>query len=196
MDMYPTCVRPTMAEDLVEKARAFVRSYRAYGFFRQAADEAGERAAVARIVEAVSNGGVWPEDWHLVQDGIYWFDTEWVGDLDRMYTEFLGELGGLSGGNLRFENVKEVNEFTDPEGPAWVEFDWRGERHHIDLESMGDYIDAPAVVKYINDRLEAAGDPHRVVVPYDTGDQTAVLAYLTQDAIRALRDRGWAITLW
>ena len=182
-------------EGIVERAQAFVKEFKGYGFFSYAGDPAEEREVVNRIVQEVSNRGEWPEDWSLLGDerDFYWFDTEWMGDLEHMYEEFLGALSKLSRGDFQPGNVKEFVDF-DGDSQAWVEFDWKGDRHRITLKSMGDYIDYPDVVHYLNDVLESSGNAHRFVAPSDTGDQTEALTYLTDDAIQKLKaSKGWSI---
>ncbi len=183
-------------DDVVRKAQAFVDEYKRLGFFRYADSPAAEKEAVEGVVQRVLEDNAWAPDWFLIggdERNIYWFDTEWLGDLGTMYAEFLGALTTLSGGELQFRNVEEHVDFEDS-SEAWVQFDWLGGRHHIVLGPGGDYIDFPSVVRYLNGVLAKAGNPHRLVVPYDTGDQTTVLAYLAEESIRRLQtSKGWSI---
>jgi hypothetical protein len=181
-------------EDLVMRARNFVEEYRKHGFFSQVKTPTDLERAVQGVIEKAARG--WPEDWLLLSGDpvMFWFDTEWDGDLERMYEEFLDEVSKISGGDLRFANVTSFVDLERDE-PSWVEFEARGGRHHIDLESLGDYVDFLGVLRYLNDLLERDGKGRRFVLPFDMGDQTAVIACLSEDAIRWLTEtKGWTIT--
>lgn len=182
--------------EIEAKVRDFVREYKGYGFFSYAESPSAEEETVGGITERVLKEGQWPLDWFLLADDerdIYWFDSEWMGDLGRMYEEFLGALSKLSGGDFGPSNIEEFVDFKE-DSEAWVRFDWAGRPYRIALSAGGDYIDFPGVVHYLNDTLRNMGHPHRFVHPYDTEDQTAVLAYLTDEAIQKLKSsKGWPI---
>lgn len=179
--------------ELRKKAKNFIREYQKYGYYKNISNKE-EDEAIDNIIQTVKNEGKWPKDWRLIggERNIFWFDTEWMGDLDHMYGEFLSGLEKISKDELKFENVEEI--VTDEDSEAWVEFDWMEQRHHIDVEFLFDHVDFPSILTYLNDLLKKKGSPYRLVMPYLVGDQTAVLSYLTLDQIKGLdEDKGWPV---
>jgi len=178
---------------LIAWAKEFVQEYQKYGFYRNMSPQEEEEAADKLARGIVQNEG-WFPDWILVNDerNTYWFDSEWTGDLEHMFSEFLTELCKVTLGELKFENIREHIVLERDKGPSWVEFDWMGRKHHIDARGLGDYIDYKSLVSYINDQLEKAGNPRRFVHLFNTVDQNAMLAFLRlEDLQRLQKEKGW-----
>ncbi len=181
--------------ELKERAKAFIQEYKKYGFYRNMSLQ-DEDEAIRRIVERVAEDKGWPNDWWLIHDdrNTYWFDCEWMGDLEHMYSEFLAELSKISRGELKFENFTEFVDLEEHEGASWVEFDWMARRHHIDAKGMSDYVDYPSLVSYINEELRKSGNPRRFLHPFPTDDQTAIIAFLSLEELKRLQtEKGWPV---
>jgi hypothetical protein len=182
--------------ELREIASNLIQEYKKFGFYWFVLSKEEEEKAVKKILGTLSDYNKWPEDWQLIagdERNIYWFDTEWDGDLEHMYIEFLNNLNKLNRDDLKFENIKDYVDL-DQNSKAWVEFDWMGQRYHFDLECNGDWIDYPNLLTYINDLLSKAGKSHRFVVPFNTGDQTCLLSYLSLNEINGLiKDKRWSV---
>ena len=106
--------------------------------------------------------------WRPVSDSIWHLDTECICDADD-YVSAAVKLATLAHGDLAIEDVRAFFEDT-----AWLEFRFRGQEYHWDLEVSDDWIDTTLIDRF-TELLVSAGSPRRYCVEKSEGQDCLIL---------------------
>lgn len=112
---------------------------------------------------------------------LYSFDLE-VFDIERMYTNFLNEVMGLSQGELVFSVVSEDFSSADMDsgtGTVMVRFDYNGKNYEYPAKFYYDWFD-PEIVRFINQVL-AEHHSEKYLYGMSDGYQGLILFYATEE---------------
>lgn len=125
--------------------------------------------------------------WRPHSENVWHFDTECIED-DGSYARIAERFKSMARGSLPIENV--TNHVDLEAGTAWIEFDFRGERHHIDCTVENDWVDTKLFGHFV--KLLATSDDSKIFIYYDLGGQDCILACVAKDQLDALNSNGIA----
>ncbi len=177
---------PPARPDIVMAAAVFRRA----GFFARLQHLSDED--LGRAVSTTWRKRQWDElaeDPERLDEELLVLDSErtWYDDPEadvspgnEVYRSFLRELAKCSGGAMKVTNVKE--DWESQPGSVVLSFRLNGERHHLVLDDMDDWIN-PFAVTGLNDLLPP-DNPHFYFV--DNGGQMAIVTRATEKERQAL----------
>ena len=135
-----------------------------------------------RLYIALS-GNLGREPGTSLTDHLWFLDTECI-EGPGAYIGIMRELERLSRGELSFSNVKDSVDIRGQRG--WVEFTFRDDRIHWDLEVESDWVDSSVFTRTVAlaNTVRTKGN----FTYFDAGGQTAVIGYETEGALKKIND--------
>jgi hypothetical protein len=115
--------------------------------------------------------------WHL--------DTECIEDHGH-YVRIAQRLKDLAQGSLPIENIRDRVEIDD--GIAWLEFEFEGEKIHIDCRVHDDWIDPGVFAPFV--RILEKSDSSKLFLYHNLDGQDCILACNTKAQFERLKSAG------
>lgn len=127
----------------------------------------------------------WEQEWSalgivatLLNKRLAWFDME----TSRVTPDYLQLLSILLVVSSPIFQVEALSQTVDEEtGQSEVHFVYNGREHTFTVRNYGDFYDAPLVLAGLN-RALAEGDREERFLPLHTGDQTASVVFVPEEA--------------
>jgi len=121
------------------------------------------------------------DDFRPKSNDIWHFDTECIYD-DGDYVQIANRLVTLSKGALSITNLQDRIDFE--KSLAWLEFDFRGKRIHLDLKLQDDWVDPDVLSRCAELLLNFQTEPRFTYA--DLGGQDCLIGFATEKQRRAL----------